>query len=259
MLLMRTYKENIRKDLKAKGADYFENNYLKDTRQNYLRRLRRNNIIECLGNVQDGSRVLDMGCGPAILFPELLRTAEEYVAVDLVDANLEEIKKKNKNKKLNLIEEDMDNFSWQEDYFDVIICLGVIEYSEDPEGNLLRLITYLKKGGMLICSFPNMSSPYRIWGENIYLYIWKLINSIFGKRFYYYPRKLFSGKKVTKLILKRLDPESMAVNYFGHKFFIQPFDLLLGWIDHKLTVFFNQHPLRLFRPFCVEFILRVKK
>jgi ubiquinone/menaquinone biosynthesis C-methylase UbiE len=252
-------KNNIKRDLEAKGADYLRQNYLIKTRQNFLRRLRRHMILEGLAEVKNGASVLDIGCGPAIIFPEILRIAKNYVAVDLVSSNLEQIRKNNQNENLILIEADFDDFAWDHDYFDVIICSGTIEYTEDPERNLLRLFTFLKKGGLMVCSFPNKASPYRLWSEYVYRHIWRIKNILLKKEFYSYQRKLFSKRKIISVLTKSLKPEELNFSYFGHKFIIQPLDILMGGFDYKLTEFLHKHPIRWLRPFCSEFLLWLKK
>jgi 2-polyprenyl-3-methyl-5-hydroxy-6-metoxy-1,4-benzoquinol methylase len=254
-----SYKDNIRKDLEAKGAAYFDKNYAKDTTENYLRRLRRQHFLEYLSDAGNGCRVLDAGCGPAILFPELLEKALEYVAVDLVSANLEEITRKTQRPQLTLIEADMDKFCWQQDYFDIIICSGAIEYMAEPERVLLKLVTLLKNGGILVCSFPNKASPYRLWGEFVYKRVWQVKNIILNKEYFLYPRQLFSGKKVVALIKKLLEPRDITINYFGHKFLIQPLDYPFRRLDSALTMFFQRHPVRWSQCFCTEFVLCLKK
>jgi ubiquinone/menaquinone biosynthesis C-methylase UbiE len=252
-------KDNIRRDLEAKGADYLTQNYLTETRENFLRRLRRQLILEGLSNVRDSVCVLDIGCGPAILFPEILKIAKEYIAVDLVSANLEEIRKNTQSENLILVKADMDDFSWHHDYFDVIICSGAVEYTADPERNLLKLITFLKKGGLMVCSFPNKTSPYRLWSEYVYRHFWRIKNILLRKKYYSYPRRLFSERKIVSLIEKSLKPEDLSARYFGHKFIIQPLDILMGRIDYKLTEFFHLHPVRWLQPFCSEFLLWLRK
>lgn len=252
-------KDNIKKDLEVKGADYLERNYLIRTRQNILRRLRRQLILEGLIELQKNIVVLDIGCGPAILFPEILKMSKEYVAVDLVKSNLEAIRKSSTSENLILVEADMDDFTWQHDYFDLIICSGAIEYSDHPNRNLLRLIAYLKKGGRMVCSFPNRTSPYRIWSEYVYRHLWQMKNALLRRKYYYYPRRLFCERKIIRLIKESSNPEELKVIYFGHKFILQPLDRLMGAIDYKLILFFHEHPARWTQPFCTEFLLWLKK
>ncbi|OGW29170.1 MAG: hypothetical protein A2X59_08135 [Nitrospirae bacterium GWC2_42_7] len=256
---MKNDKALIKQDLESKKTDYFARNYSEQSGQNLLRRMRRHLIFECIREVQPASHVLDIGCGPAILFPELLASSKEYVAADLVGANLQEIKKNNPSPNLILVEADMDSFDWQHNYFDIIICSGAIEYTAEPEKNLLKLIALLRNNGQLICSFPNGRSPYRLWGEYVYRHIWRAKNALTKKTLPAYRRKLFSSGHIVNLIEESISPQELHITHFGHKFLPQPLDQLLRNVDCRLTTFGAEHSNSFLQPFCTEFLLWMRK
>ena len=248
-------RENIIKDFTQKRSGYYVRNYENANAANYLRRLRRSAIVDQIPKAGSHGRVLDIGCGPAILYPALLAECEKYYAVDLVPANLDELKAKNGNPKIVCVCSDLDTFDWQTNYFDVIICSGAIEYTTRAESNLFKLIDYLKHAGVLICSFPNVASPYRLWSEFVYTPVTIAAKRLIGKRVYSYKRRLFSSEKTTALLShKNVD---YHVTYLGYKFIPQPMDKLLASIDHIISESLQKHPYPQLEKFCSEFLLTI--
>lgn len=262
MVIAMNSKIDIIRDFEEKGDDYYKLNYLIKNKANYLRRLRRRLILKEIGDIRDDITVLDVGCGPAILFPELLNKAKRYCAVDMVKANLERIKSSGSWANLECIHGDMDeidNSLLNNRQFDVIICSGSIEYTNNPEKNLLQLIGFLREGGILICSFPNLLSPYRLWSEYVYNIVLRVKDSIFRKKFIAYKRKLFSANKILEIVAKGKDVKSINVIYFGHKFIPQPLDIIFERLDYRLNIFLQEHLHRLFEKHCIEFLIKIVK
>lgn len=251
-------KENIIKDFGIKQTSYFRNNYGTITNRNYIRRLRQQLIIDEIDITQSYNHVLDVGCGPAILYPALLRNCEKYFAVDLVETNLDAIRKKDYENATCLLG-DLDTFDWKDNYFDVIICSGMIEYTANPESNLEKLIRFLRKDGILICSFPNIISPYRLCSEYIYKHLSFTKKRLFKKEdVACYTRKLFSAITIKELLAGH-SFKSMNVEYFGFKFIPQPFDSVLSSIDYKISRYCQDHCNNCLRRLCIEFLLTIKK
>jgi ubiquinone/menaquinone biosynthesis C-methylase UbiE len=251
-------KEKVIRDFQQKQKTYYENNYQIENEGNYLRRLRRNLILGELNTAQKFDNVLDIGCGPAILYPDLLDHCSQYYALDLAESNLEEIKRNNSNKKITCLLGDLDEFKWDENYFDIIICAGVLEYTDYPEENLLKVQRLLKKGGILVCSFPNILSPYRLWGEYVYKYLSKIRTYLIGKEINYYPRRLFGVGKLDN-VLRDLGLQKIDVKYFGYKFIVQPFDILCRNVDYRILRYFEENPKEFLQKLCSEILLIVKK
>lgn len=255
----KSQKTKIIADFYTKQSTYYKENYVNESKCNYLRRLRSQLICERLSLAKSFENVLDAGCGPAIIYTELLAKSLKYYALDMVQTNLDEIKNTNYTQNLELICDDLDHFTWKDCFFDVIICSGTIEYTSYPSRNLTRLFGFLKPGGLLICSFPNLLSPYRILSEYIYKYAWKLKNRALGKMSYSYPRKLFYRGTICKLLKSTQAVELIEVKYFGQKLLFQPLDNIFRDLDFKILRFFEQHPTSLIDSFCSEFLVTATK
>lgn len=107
--------------------------------------------ITCL--VPDGpNTVLDVGCGAGGTLLELKESgkARETVGVDIVDLKPRGLD--------NFLHQNIEDtvLPYRNGYFDVIICADVLEHLYDPWGTVGKLAGYLKKGGILIASVPNI-------------------------------------------------------------------------------------------------------
>ncbi len=97
------------------------------------------------------NRVLEIGCGNGSTLLKIKETgrAAEIVGVDIVEFDTEIDRFI-----IGDIEEiDLD---YPHEYFDVIICADLFEHLIDPWTVLQKLKNYLKPGGVLITSIPNI-------------------------------------------------------------------------------------------------------
>src|SRR5262249_2857560 len=218
---------------------------------------RRSVIMAQVARVKAPRTVLDIGCGPAILYPDLLTLCERYYAVDLVKANLDEIRRRSDSSKVECICQDLDTFEWDLNYFDVIICSGTVEYTEAAEQNISRLIRCLNREGLLICSFPNAASPYRLWSEFIYMPAARVLKRAIRRTEPSYKRRLFRPTAIARLL--ELENVQYAVNYIGHKFLPQPIDELFRDLDYRVSKNLQEHPHPLLEKFSTEFVVTVTK
>lgn len=252
-------KKRVIEDLRSKRHSYYTRAYGTSTKENFLRQLRNTLINKALLEIENCDNVLDAGCGPAILYDELLKKCGTYHAVDLVDTNLEEIRAKHATGKIKYVLSDLDHFTWQPGYFDVIICSGSLEYTLDPTANLQRLIGFLKSGGTLIATFPNIKSPYRLWGELVYKHLWYLKRKITGEKAFIYRRALLSGRHIEKLCHDAAGIRTVSMMYFGHKMIPQPFDRALGALDYRISQYLNGKRFEWLDWAATEFLVMLKK
>ncbi len=88
-----------------------------------------------------GKRILDIGCGDKFLKNSIERYGGVYTGIDIDDCNLEH-----------------EKIDFEDKYFDMVICLALIEHLFDP-GNLLQEIKrILKKDSPLILSTPDINA-----------------------------------------------------------------------------------------------------
>ena len=245
----------IERDFIAKRDNYFEDNYVRQTKANYLRRYRNNLIRSEIKKLNQVQNVLDAGCGPAILYPEALDRCETYHALDLVQSNLDKIQSENGSSKIQVIQSDLDSYSTTNQTYDLIICSGSIEYTDHPEQVIASLIKITKPGGTLIFSLPNKNSPYRIWNESAYKAFRLLRSKLRGKEVPNYKRKLLSESNIKKVFEASIGNANLSIQYFGMKLLLQPLDALMKNLDYSILKYFNEHPSKSLQKLSQEFLV----
>lgn len=110
---------------------------------------------------KDGDKVLEAGCGDGLILLSLLRLFKiDGYGVDFS----EEAKKraealmKEEGNHFNYDLANINELPYEENSFDKIICLGVIEHFKDQEKCLKELYRVLKPGGHVIMMTPNRLS-----------------------------------------------------------------------------------------------------
>lgn len=126
----------------VKPASYFSN-----ARADFVDRLPRDGAAEILeigcGNGATGALALSEGCCGRYVGVELLeRAANEAreVLSDVITGNVETLE-----------------FDWQPASFDAVILSEVLEHLVEPGEVLKKLSRYVRPGGMLLASSPNVS------------------------------------------------------------------------------------------------------
>lgn len=150
-----------------KTADSYLSRYLTPEK---LREKER--IIGLVSNSKKMARVLDLGCGPAIISGDLLEVSEQVYGVDFSEDMIRVAQstfKDTKNKsKVFFSVSDAEKLDFPDQYFDAVICLGVLRYLDSLEEGLKEIYRVLKPDGVMICTFYHRYSLY--WLSMIFLY-----------------------------------------------------------------------------------------
>ncbi|MBD3225017.1 MAG: methyltransferase domain-containing protein [Caldithrix sp.] len=141
----------------AAFKDYFAVNRFEE--QNRRRR------YEALLNeteLQDGERVLEIGCGGSPL-PRLWTGRDfRYVAVDIPLNNLQKLKT-SANRPMHLISGDIFKLPLQSASMDVVVLSEILEHLEEAVTALKQVHTVLKETGRLLLSVPyNETITYQL-------------------------------------------------------------------------------------------------
>lgn len=101
-------------------------------------------------------RVLELGCGEGATLEWLkqIRCCEESWGIELTDNAADAAKKKVDRIIVADIENDIVNLP--KDYFDLILCLDVLEHLQDPWRVMRMLVSWLRPAGTLLASIPNI-------------------------------------------------------------------------------------------------------
>jgi len=101
-------------------------------------------------DVFKGKDVLEAGCG-AGRFTEIMLAAEANVfAADLSEAVEANYKNCNKFKNYFVCQADLLHLPVLQEKFDIVVCIGVIQHTPDPEATMTALCSHVKPGGLLI-------------------------------------------------------------------------------------------------------------
>ncbi len=116
-----------------------------------------NELIEVNGKV-----VLDLGCGGGRYALSLCQKAKKVIGIDISD-NLIQIAKKKLSPEMPIefLVGDATRTCFKDEYFDVVVSLGMLEYLENPTPFLVEIERVLKPSGEFVFVFHNRKSSIR--------------------------------------------------------------------------------------------------
>ncbi|OOM16076.1 class I SAM-dependent methyltransferase [Clostridium saccharobutylicum] len=111
--------------------------------------------------VEKPKKLLDVGCGTGNVLMKL-RTNEEIqlYGLDISEKMIETAKKRLGNK-VELKIGDSENMTWEDNFFDVIVCNASFHHYPNPEKVLLEMKRMLKNDGTLIIGDPTAPIIFR--------------------------------------------------------------------------------------------------
>ena len=140
---------------------FFFNNsdYLKNSSDRIS--IRSTLVKEFLGDINN-ARILDIGCGDGSLSLQFLNKTNSITFVDISDRMLEKVRERvppDLASNALLLNDSFDAVS-DDDFFDIVICVGVIAHVPSVDLLFNKIAKVLKKNGLLILeTTPN---PYPI-------------------------------------------------------------------------------------------------
>ncbi|HEX9432454.1 MAG TPA: class I SAM-dependent methyltransferase [Burkholderiales bacterium] len=109
-------------------------------------------------------RVLDIGCGPAVMADALLSRADEFWGIDLSAQMIAHGRARMANHphghRCHLAVADAEATSFTDGLFDAIVSLGMLEYLLSYERALAEIFRLLRPGGVAVLATPNRISAY---------------------------------------------------------------------------------------------------
>lgn len=152
----------------ASAAQFYGDLYYEDSPKAHLFSTRLKRVIELLDGVT-GESILDVGCGPGIVARLLLAKYGSYFGIDFVEEMLLDCRDRYQDTdNVYLSLGDLNKLPLPNASFDVILCLGAIEYVEDANISIQEFSRVVKKEGTVLISMQNKDCPYRIWDRHVY-------------------------------------------------------------------------------------------
>jgi SAM-dependent methyltransferase len=99
---------------------------------------------------QKGMRILDIGCGPGVIVPELMGKGVDYFGFDLNRKYIETAKRKYENSKVKFVSGDATDFvNAGNEKFDIVMMNNLMHHLTDAEveASLAKVKKLLKKKG----------------------------------------------------------------------------------------------------------------
>lgn len=165
-------------------------------------------------------KAIDVGCGAGQFLPILVNKGYKTYGIDFSSEMIELSKQRcrKEDMKVTLHMDDAVNLSFPNNYFDVYIGMGVIEYMNSDEPMLKEIRRVLKPGGVAIITLRNMLSIHVTWNmfyvTTVNPICKNAINKILKKKpFSYTPISRRHDPQEIKRKLKSLDFEFVDERY----------------------------------------------
>jgi ubiquinone/menaquinone biosynthesis C-methylase UbiE len=183
-------------------------------------------VAELLGGI-GGFNVLSAGCGVAPMADEVLTRKGVYFGVDLSHDVLQKAKVRHEGELLLLTAGNLEKLPFKSSTFDMLLCLGALEYVDDKDSALDEFYRVVKNSAIIILSMQNKFSLFRLWDRSIYR--GQLLNFI--RKISRHPVLYKPLEKPASLnsLRKKLISHSFVVMdhlYYNFNFWIKPFDKL---------------------------------
>jgi ubiquinone/menaquinone biosynthesis C-methylase UbiE len=168
----------------------YDENHKNDTFMNFVMRRRKQSVLDLIDKEIDKNKnikVLDVGCGTGVYVDELVKRGFSVYGLDIskemVERSLLRIEESKKTY-VRLSVGDAELLPFKENFFDLIISVGVLEYLPSEINALSEFKRLLKPSGILIFTLPNLFKlrhffdPYYYFNRSVKLIVYK----IFRKR-----------------------------------------------------------------------------
>lgn len=225
-------------------------------------RFRHNYILKMISaiDIAKNAKILDVGCGPGEMVKDLIQFEREIYGIDIANEMVQIAKERIKNESVNqtqvvIAEGDIEKLNFENNFFDVIICSGVVEYLKDDVVWLAEIKRTLKPNGYLIINVTNKYSVRR-WTASIIEkiksnnFIYSILNffkeKILNKgKLHYFPFKprTHSPYKFDKYMMEN-NFQKIKHNYFDFAIMPAPIDTIFSFIFIHLRKYMEKFSQR---------------
>jgi SAM-dependent methyltransferase len=165
----------------SKEPANYAGEYGRETANGYSFRVRRERLIEMLG--KGSGKVLDIGCGPAVMTREILDLGWGYDGVDISEAMIEEARGRFAGEpRANFAVGPVERIAAADGAYDAVVAMGLVEYLADDAVAIREMARVTKSGGRLLISLPNWWSPVRMWDRWILVPLARLVRAVLGRK-----------------------------------------------------------------------------
>jgi ubiquinone/menaquinone biosynthesis C-methylase UbiE len=224
-------------------ADAYDREYNDQTTGGYSLRIRREKVLRFFD--QPGGKVLDVGCGPAVMAQEIAARGCEFWGVDPAEKMLDICRRRVGGRSDMHFELGYaTQLAFPDQFFDAVLCMGVIDAVEDRSKAVREMLRVLKPGGTLIITFTNVASPYSWWKRYVF---YDAVTAFHAVRRFFSPRRarvtlppnprgrsLYTVRRAHGL-LKSEGAEVLATQGYYFNIFLAPLDELFPSLAVRVT------------------------
>lgn len=170
-----------------------------------------------IGQIGENKTVLDIGCGAGILTNALSLKGHTVYGIDLSEKSLEIAKKRDLSKRVDYRVANAYALPFEEEKFDVVCAMDVLEHVEDPSLLIMQAARVLKPNGLFF---------FHTFNRNLLSYFliikgvdWCVPNA--PKNMHVYP--LFIKPEELEEICEDQDLQIINIQGFSPKIFSKPF------------------------------------
>lgn len=121
-------------------------------------------VLDMLAGVH--GRILEVGCGPAVMSPKLLAMGLEVHGVDLSAEMVRRARQRvaghPQEQRCRFAVGDAEQLPYPDGFFDAVLAMGVLEYLPSYARALRGAARVLKPGGVAVFTLPNRASAYHV-------------------------------------------------------------------------------------------------
>ncbi len=190
-------------------------------------RIRKQRVLEGLGDLPPGSTVLDAGSGPGVMIRELLARDFRVIATDIAPAMIEECHRQfGDEPRLTLAVAPAEQLPVADSSVDAVIAMGLVEYLPDDKAVLREFARVLKPNGMLIVTLPHKACPSRLWDRLTKMLARPIVLAVRHARGKTIPQVIHREYRVKDYsqLCKTVGLSVTDVVFYNMKIFLRPLD-----------------------------------
>jgi ubiquinone/menaquinone biosynthesis C-methylase UbiE len=151
--------------VKATVRELFDSlalDYVRGREQQFSFRSQKRIVMDMLAGTK--GRLLEVGCGPAVMTPDLLAMGCEVQGIDMSQEMLRRAEQRMAGhpleKRCRFALGDVERLQFPSGTFDAVVCMGVLEYLPRYGRALDEICRVLAPGGVAVLTLPNRASAY---------------------------------------------------------------------------------------------------
>jgi ubiquinone/menaquinone biosynthesis C-methylase UbiE len=138
--------------------------YVQSREQQFSFRSQKRIVIDMLGGAK--GCLLEVGCGPAVMTPDLLAMGFQVQGIDVSQEMVRRARQRMAGHPLEKRSQfalgDVERLAYASGAFNAVVCMGVLEYLPRYSRALAEIRRVLAPGGVAIFTLPNRASAYHV-------------------------------------------------------------------------------------------------